>query len=349
MSTTFEIDSKLEIYEPREYKSSVQKCFSLIQKQVRDAKGPEACSDFDNEIITTSNGLVSLAEKAFNSHYPLVLSPDAVWLTIAQGLSQHIDQNAEELRNQFVDFDGKETISIYRDGFLKGSNENDWPGAFDEFSEKIGEFIGKKRNLIVGDFSTTGPVEKAASEVALMDAMKNYFDYKCYTCCGISRVTLEGTTADWESIRDKTRVLSEFDLQWWTEHLLPILDQFIDSSKGKVDEDFWRSIYNQNYGSGAHGFSGWVKNFYPYLSTGKETARNAYLGTNNTKIEHDDLPPPISKVPFTWVYYEQEFEMEFVAGIVGLKQDKDKSIKSYIGWAVQDRTQQPALKNNNSS
>jgi Domain of unknown function (DUF4419) len=35
-----------------------------------------------------------------------VLSPDAVWLTIAQGVAQHVRMNAEELRPRLVNHGG---------------------------------------------------------------------------------------------------------------------------------------------------------------------------------------------------------------------------------------------------
>lgn len=63
-------------------------------------------------------------------HYPLVLDPDVIWLTIAQGLANHINVNAEKLRRRFVAHDGKKKIIVRRDSFLRGSPENDWPGAF---------------------------------------------------------------------------------------------------------------------------------------------------------------------------------------------------------------------------
>ncbi|MGW0247382.1 DUF4419 domain-containing protein [Nocardia goodfellowii] len=42
--------------------------------------------------------LLSAVGRAFAEHRPLVLSPDAVWLTIAQGLARHIRLHAERLR-----------------------------------------------------------------------------------------------------------------------------------------------------------------------------------------------------------------------------------------------------------
>lgn len=49
-----------------------------------------------------SNPLVSAVHLAFSRHLPLTLSPDVIWLTIVQGFSNHVNQNAESLRPRLV-------------------------------------------------------------------------------------------------------------------------------------------------------------------------------------------------------------------------------------------------------
>src|SRR5271165_5654334 len=66
------------------------------------------------------HGLLSAVHTAYASHYPLVLTPDAVWLAIAQGFAQHVNQNAERLRDKFVRHPGKAKITIRRDDFVEG-------------------------------------------------------------------------------------------------------------------------------------------------------------------------------------------------------------------------------------
>src|SRR6185503_3321066 len=124
----------------------------------------------------------------------------------------HIGQHAEALRSRLVRHEGKVKLTVRRDDFMKGSRANDWPGMFAELSDRIAEHVGKRRDLVVADFSTTGPVERAASQVVLFDAFKSYFNYSLVTRCGIPEVTLLGTVADWRSIRTRAAALAEFDL-----------------------------------------------------------------------------------------------------------------------------------------
>src|SRR5689334_13050421 len=52
------------------------------------------------------HGFVAAVHHAFAGHYPLVVSPDDVWLCLAQGLALHLDVNAEALRGQLVRHQG---------------------------------------------------------------------------------------------------------------------------------------------------------------------------------------------------------------------------------------------------
>ena len=131
-----------------------------------------------------------------HGHRPIVLSPDMIWLLIAQGFAIHVNEHAEEMRSHFVSHEGKKKIVVIRHEFIKGSLENPWENVFDEFSTHIRREIGDTNHeLIVSQFSTTGVIEKAVNEVVLMDSMKAYFKYIVYTRCGIPEVRLEGTHA----------------------------------------------------------------------------------------------------------------------------------------------------------
>src|SRR4051812_38902148 len=61
----------------------------------------------------TSHGLAAAILHAYNHHQHLRLTPDHIWLTIAQGVSHHINYNAEKFRSRFVNHEGKEEIFIF--------------------------------------------------------------------------------------------------------------------------------------------------------------------------------------------------------------------------------------------
>lgn len=292
---------------------------------------------------------VGAVGRAFAVHYPLVLSPDSVWLTISQGLAHHINANAEAVRKKFVAHEGKVQIVIRRDNFIKGAQDNDWEGAFGEFSSKIEAHIGKANHeMIVADFSTTGPVERAASEVVLMDAMQSYFDYGVMTMCGIPDIELLGTAQDWERLRDKVNGWTfggKADLSWWTTPLKRVLDGFVSAARGKAEVEWWESIYKEGgfRGSGSVSkISGWINWLFPYVRDGEGGFRkNDKVGVQGLKVgdglEAKDYPSSLAKVPFEWNYYGQVFQMELLAGITAVVQDQESyAVAPNIGWAVRE-------------
>jgi hypothetical protein len=215
-----------------------------------------------------THGLIRAVHTAYALHYPLVLSPDTVWLAIAQGFAAHANVHTERLRSKFVRHTGRAPIDVQRDDFVKGSPENRWPEVFSVFSDAVAGHIGRQRDLVVCDFSTTGPCERAASEIVLLDAMQSYFKYGVFTRCGIPEITLDGTADDWRSIRGRARALEEYELTWWTDALGPVLDQLVATAEGRVDLPFWKAFFKHENGSGGPWVRGWINVLFPYLRNG---------------------------------------------------------------------------------
>nr|AYM52230.1 hypothetical protein [Sorangium cellulosum] len=310
-------------------------------------------SDAQQFLPAEEHGLLKTVHRAYADHYPLVLTPDAIWLCIAQGFAIHVKENAERLRGKFVRHEGQERLVVVRDHFVKGSPDNDWPGVFGEFSAQIAAHIGRQRDLVVCDFSTTGPVERAASEIVLMDALQHYFTYELWTMCGIPEITLEGAVDDWISIRRRVRALGEYELSWWTRALEPVLDQFVAAARGHADVRFWEVMFKQIGGSGGPYVNGWINVLFPYLRVdGSDafTRNDAAVRWERGGSDPDDwsshgahrflIPSGISTAPLLWHYLGSKLDMELLAGFVGTAQDKDGlALRPAIGWAVRDAGQ----------
>lgn len=316
---------------------------NVIEKKY---KGVEACACNTEKPLIRANGnpFVDTAMLAYDLHLPIVISPDDVWLCLANGLAAHINQNAEELRSQFVDFEGKKYIEIQRNGFVKGSSTNDWQGCFVEFSEQIATFIGEKRDLIVSNFSTTGPVERAASEVILMDAMQMYFEYGCRTCSGFPEITVLGTVEDWKGIRARVSAMEEFGLEWWIPHLRPCIDQFVAlKERAHVDLEFWKSFLMLGGGSGGPYITGWINTLFPYLSNRRSGFyKNTHIQGKTSRWEgatSDTYPDGLGKAPVQWHYYAETFNMEFMGGHVAMSLDPESlEARVVTGWAIREAT-----------
>ena len=145
------------------------------------------------EFFTKQNLFAKSVTAAFYGHHPLILSPDVIWLTIAQGLANHIDQNAKKLRSKFVAHDGKKELVISRPGFVKGSAKNDWLNVFPEFSDKIRQNTAEGiTDMVECDFSTTGLCERTCSHITLMDTVQHYFTLTMMCGCGFPEIRLTG-------------------------------------------------------------------------------------------------------------------------------------------------------------
>ena len=111
-------------------------------------------------------------------------------------------------------------------------------------------------DLLTSNFSTTDFVEGLLSSMCVMHTFNKYFDYTQRLCgCGIRNVHFLGTLDDWKLLRKKAEDLklftlplssrySIYDFRGYLDGILPILDQFIQTYQGNVDNHFWDTIFD---------------------------------------------------------------------------------------------------------
>lgn len=126
--------------------------------------------------------LLGAVGRAFAEHRPLVLSPDAVWLTIAQGLAQHVRLHAERLRPQLVSHAGRKRLSVTVRGPMP-QDADSWAGVVEVPAKQLTGEVDDA-DLFACDFSTSTPVERTAAQVVLLDAYSPYFTYWLMCVCG---------------------------------------------------------------------------------------------------------------------------------------------------------------------
>jgi hypothetical protein len=279
------------------------------------------------------NGLLLTVHLAFAEHRPLTLSPDDVWMAILQGFAIHVRENAETLRERFVEFEGRSTLRVTT------SNGDDWEGNLQLFERALaGALNPGLMRAITSDFSTTSKDTHLAFCIAAMDSFSRYFDYSMVCVCGIPKITLTGTVDDWLSVRDRFRVLAEYDLQWWSQKLEPVLTQFIGSAAGNVDLDFWQSIYKPKEAYGGDRVTGWIVRLFPYLEHEGTFTRNPFesRGWIHDALHPDALPSSLCSAPLRieGVDHEQGTLVALRSGFFGVQQLADASLAPLIGWAA---------------
>jgi hypothetical protein len=129
-----------------------------------------------------------------------------------------------------------------------------WNAFLESMRVKIGENVKNDVvDLLTANYSTTGKVESLLSCATIMNTFKNYFDYGLMmTMCGIRKVHFLGTIEDWLLLRQKTEQLQAFTttgdaFYTYVQGILPILDQFIATYQGKVDNQFWDQIFDVSH------------------------------------------------------------------------------------------------------
>jgi len=287
--------------------------------------------------------------QAFADHRPLVLSPDAVWLTVTQGVAQHVRLHAEELRATLVEHAGKKRLTVVHDGPMPHD-----PASWRHFVELFGKQLANEArttNLFECDFSTSTDVERTAGRVVMLDAYSPYFSLWMRFVCGIPSITLTGTAEDWQKIRGRVDDLAGFGLGTWCRSLAPIMDQFVRAARGDVDVPFWQRIYSPIDAYGGRVVTGWSARFYPYLKAGVEISHpNPLLELpldeprdvtpdeddfyDGPGVRTDSVPATLSQVI---VNVNDQFERDnrvvaLHAGLVGIAQDDDGALRPLVGW-----------------
>jgi hypothetical protein len=325
--------------------------------------------------FTRENTLASCLYTAFFGHHPVRISPDTIWITILQGLTIHVNQNAEALRDRFVDFEGKETITIVRPEITMAQIQQSirsqsngviaWHETIDEFLQGVKERVKTEVHpLIDCDFSTSTALDRITRHVALLDMTQQYFDLVMLCGCGIPWIELTGTTEDWQRLRRHAETLNRYGLEWWTEYLLPVLDEFVDASRGKVNLSFWRAVVFLHGGSGMltrDPVTGWVQCFFPYLQDcDNRLRRNRLIGSYREDerctatptdsdtdtmvygvgVSLDAFPSSTNQAPFKVIDVQTQESMDLIyaAGLVATVYDETcHALEVKTGYAVLEK------------
>jgi len=312
--------------------------------------------------------LIGAVHVAFSEHRPLVLSPDAMWLTIAQGLARHVRLNAGSLRGRLVRHDEKKRLTVVH----RGPFPEDAPGIatlIDAMRGKLAEDVGDgAARLFVCDFSTSTEVERLASEIVLLDAYSPFYDYGISCVCGIPELTLTGTPEDWRSIRARIDVLAELtqgsSITAWPAHLGAIVGRLIAASEGQPDRAFFQRIYKPKTAYGAERVTGWIAWLYPYVGvSGRYDTPNPLLahapdaplpGEDRVRapdavgpdwwggpgITLDSVPPDVSECLFrvTDEVRGTSFDVTLRGGLAAVSVDERGRIAPRAAWWCQPGT-----------
>ncbi|EIW81438.1 hypothetical protein CONPUDRAFT_153984 [Coniophora puteana RWD-64-598 SS2] len=243
------------------------KCAELLQSSI--PKGFDA-----SEIILQRNGLVHTLLEAYNEHRARVLRPIDVWLAILTQFSFYVSAYAEERLSLFVAHKGKKELrpTAYRTRYTV-----DFGRVARQTADLLEENLTDPalRMWATPKFSTTTITDNKVFAIALMATTKSYWETFFGLCCGIPRVTLDGTREDWEVVLQSIDKLKEFGFETtaWYHLLRPVLACFVnafDDPDGEENIDFWGRVAHLHSGmSGPTYLMGWATTFCVFDAHGK--------------------------------------------------------------------------------
>ncbi|KAF8964470.1 hypothetical protein BDZ97DRAFT_1815253 [Flammula alnicola] len=332
---------------------SKTRCGELLQHSLIDP-------DF-SKIRPERNGFVDVITLAYNEHHNLTIRPDDVWMAVLGQLNFYINAHAEDLRSQFVPFEGKKEIVVVGLGTRHTAN-------FGALAHRLTEEMHKKvvdkelTNWILPNFTTTTHNDTVVCSVLMMATLSAYFNHKMVLRCGIPSITLEGEKADYEKLLARLDKLDSFGAEpkAWAALLRPIFTQFVHSFDTAPDVDFWSRICHVHPGgSGPSYLSGWVTAFCawspkgewlgPSLSlsgSGKDGQKTLYSddgpirrlvldGVEYPLIDTQDVPIGFCEVDVKLDDNGEEFDCMMVAGhlasrIEGVNKDSLRPLPTWF-------------------
>ncbi|XP_078349759.1 uncharacterized protein LOC144634618 [Oculina patagonica] len=285
-------------------------------------------------------GLFSAVLTAYNNHWKLRTSPDDWWFSVIKRVACAIEKNAkkESVRKMFVDHEEKKTIEVIVPNTSIYTVDYSW--FFDQIATgiqdnvKVPEFV----DGMTADFSTTTAVQKIVSQITLMHAVQEYFDFRMGTLCGIPAVEMLGTEDDWSKLNSKLKVLRtllepiENDLgltsEWWNL-VENVFSKLLATYQGIPDRKWWSHImsYKRAWESGGtSGYRGWITEFLE----GEKSPTEIYNMTTGLVTVPLIIEDRVSRI---------KDDAKLVAGMLGFTVHTDDtsdsvSVQPFQGWSL---------------
>lgn len=280
-----------------------------------------------------NNGLLGAIHAAFSKHLPLKIDPDDIWIAFMAQVSIIINKDPERYRHSFVSHSDKKIIAVRDDTLILGQDvyvaSDKWRSIFPLFEDEI----DKKTKVKIGTrFTTTTDDKYITAQIMIMSSMKEYFDYRVMTLCGIPEIRIGGTIFDWITLQNKIKDISErIEKKDWVPKFNKFIDESILVLKNEANRDFWAKLYHYE-GPVASGkgptTSGIINDLFPIDQDGKDA-----VGSNEHRST-GTFPNLVGVVDFKWIYYLLEYNCEFISGLTDVAIDDNDVVSPKATWRI---------------
>ena len=347
---------KIELYPDRKprYDFTKEPLENIIPKDALaysfDKKEKLAFIKFNTPVL---NGFY----KAHTNHYPIRIKPDDIWLLIVQSFSYHVNENAQKLRNMFVNFSGKKELTVNYPIFsINDVNNKILENFSEQINDQMKQYLGESiLNTLTPNFSTTTYDYSIVCKISIMGAFKKYFDYTMNLFgCGVPYLILEGTAEDYQKIISKAKELSKYKFEWYINKIIPHIEKMVEAKQGKIDVGYFKNMVQSKEetehksgpsGMGAYDYkvdhlSGWFLNFFSYITNGFG-GYHPFKGDYLSVLDFKKLPNQRLTVPFKIIDANQKVHlMKYKVGFIGCNQNEKNEVYPVTGWIVSPNTKE---------
>ena len=338
------------------YSQPLTKGVHLSQLQARlsspvvTCSWPKSSTEYSKSLGT--NALLEAVHLAYTHRLPLTLSPDMIWSCIQQGVGVHVRVSHKQIVNTRLT-----NPEVWKERVYVEEEGSSWDETVANLSMTASERIRERfKHNLLPCFSTSGNLQQLCMRTALGNPLNTA--KKCLFAVGrdggIVEIALEGTPDDWTTLHDRTIQLLKdihYDIDWWIDTVLPILDQFISASTGTIDHAFWSRMYKTVRSTNGEDpfIHGWINVLFPYLETtdGEYIVNDWPYKMSEQKLWEAPVsmqfPSGLTAVPFTTSEGATGGrQYTVVSGFVGVSRDRHtRGVRPRLGWAVVEETFHP--------
>ena len=348
-------DLKIELYPDKKPRLTFEKQ-PISQSYYFSTKLSSLSPDRKLANINSNVPILNGFYTAHANHYPIRIKPDDIWLLIIQSFSNHINENAEELRDMFVDFSGKKDISIMYDNisFIEQVTKEICEDFSIKINEELKKYLGEEiLDILTPNFTTTTKDSTIVCKISIMSAFKKFFNYRMILCgCGVPYLILEGTSEDYKKIIEKAKKLRKYNFDWYIDRIIPHIQKMVDAKEGNIDVEHFKNMIQKAektepvYRPSAiepdyveiDYLEGWFLKFFAYYGISQYKSRYERFDGKSIKVkDFKNLANQLLKAKFIVkeVLTGKEYEMQYKVGFVGCEQNQNNEVSPVIGWCVE--------------
>jgi hypothetical protein len=316
------------------------------------AKGPVLNhSSLNDELLDGGHqAFLTTMYICYSQHRPFVLTPEAIWLVILQAFSVHINNNPGKLIEKYPNLANREKLIVRLPKSESWSDEETCRNIVKKFTDGLKAKIpGSFVENLSDSFSNSTPDEVTTFQITTMHTLKAFFEFIVISViCGIPRIKLQGTVADWHGLANRLKELRDYNFGWYVDKILPHVERISESFGAEPADDFWINMFKihttKDYGSPKY-VDGWITDFFPWSKTGERLADD-YFKTTSFNYAAKNLSPQAVSVDVTYRIIDEAGEiiseqpLHFTAGFLGIREDpEDHTLEPSIGWMISENSE----------